>query len=148
MDGEAYRPKKNCCKKDQMHQEICFLQPLFQQDVFLDAVVYLSLLRRSVVEEWQIQRQKVLVTWVVTPTRLHSVKRVSFCLCYAYTYIFWLTCTYTLHILWCIYKFKTPLPLLLHCLSSSLLPSVVPHLPPPPASDPHWPTWVDSLSTQ
>ena len=120
-----------------MHQESCFLHPYFNMMCVWDAVVYLSLLRRSVVEEWQIQRQKVLVTWVVTPTRLHSVKRVSFCLCYAYTYIFWLTCT--LHILWCIYKFKTPLPLLLHCLSSSsLLPSVVPH--PPPSK---WPPLVN-----
>ena len=125
-------------KRQKESRKLFTATPILTGCVFWDAVVYLSLLRRSVVEEWQIQRQKVLVTWVVTPTRLHSVKRVSFCLCYAYTYIFWLTCT--LHILWCIYKFKTPLPLLLYCLSSSLLPSVVPHPPHPPSK---WPPLVN-----
>ena len=82
-------------KRQKESRKLFTATPILTGCVFWDAVVYLSLLRRSVVEEWQIQRQKVLVTWVVTPTRLHSVKRVSFCLCYTYTYIFWLTCTYT-----------------------------------------------------
>ena len=43
-------PKNFAAKKDQMHQESCFLHPYFNMMCVWDAVVYLSLLRRSVVE--------------------------------------------------------------------------------------------------